>query len=235
MRGIFVTGTDTGVGKTLVTAGLTALFRANGIDCVAVKPVETGCAIKNGELFPEDGDFLWRASHKSISLDDVVPFRFSMPAAPYRAAALQDSRLKIIDLLEHVLAIQESHDLVIVEGAGGLFVPIEEKGTFIDFIEKLGFPVILVGRTRLGTINHTLLSLEALQKRDIEVLRVILSRAEIEEGPEEEYTVRDLKRITGIRPILEFPHLSADQRNDPSKIAGIMNKLWSQEPFLKIN
>lgn len=232
MRGLFVTGTDTGVGKTLITAGLTALYRKNNIDCVALKPVETGCAIKDGELFPEDGNFLWRASQNALNMDDVAPFRFSLPAAPYRAAALQNSRLRIMDVLEHVRAVQESHDLVIVEGAGGLFVPIEEKGTFIDLLEKLGFPVVLVARARLGTINHTLLSVESLEKRNIKIFSVILSKGEIKEGPEEKYTAEDLKRMTDNKRILEFPYLSEDQRSDPLQIAEIMSKLWSPDIFL---
>ena len=74
MKGLFVTGTDTGVGKTLITAGLTALYRKNNIDCVALKPVETGCAMKDGELFPEDGNFLWRASQNALNMDDVARF-----------------------------------------------------------------------------------------------------------------------------------------------------------------
>jgi len=232
MKGIFVTGTDTGVGKTLITAGLTAFYRKNGIDCVALKPVETGCAIKDGELFPEDGNFLWTASQNALNIDDVAPFRFSFPAAPYRAAVLQNSRLRIVDVLEHIRAVQESHDLVIVEGAGGLFVPIEENGTFLDLMEKLGFPVILVARARLGTINHTLLSVESLENRNINILSVILSKGEITEGPEEKFTAQDLKRMTDNKRILEFPYLSEDKRNDPLKIAEIMSKLWSPDILL---
>ena len=207
-------------------------YRKNSIDCVALKPVETGCAIKDGELFPEDGNFLWRASQNALNMDEVTPFRFSFPAAPYRAAALQNSRIRIVDVLEHIRAVQESHDLVIVEGAGGLFVPIEEKGTFIDLMEKLDFPVMLVARARLGTINHTLLSVESLEKRNIKILSVILSKGEITEGPEEKFTAQDLKRMTDNKRILEFPYLSEDKRNDPLKIAEIMSKLWSPDILL---
>ena len=98
------------------------------MDCVALKPVETGCKLRSGVFFPEDGDFLWRASQKSISLDDTTPFRFSLPASPYRAAALQNSRLRISDIIEHVRAIEEAHDLVIVEGAGVYLYPSRKTG-----------------------------------------------------------------------------------------------------------
>lgn len=233
MKGIFVTGTDTGVGKTLITAGLTRLLRNKGMSCVAIKPVETGCKIKQGELFPEDGYLLWRASEKIISLDDVTPFRFSFPAAPYRSAAIQDSRLRVSDIVEHIKTIEDTNDFIIVEGAGGLFVPIEEKRTFLDLMAELKFPVVLVARTKLGTINHTLLSLEALEKRNLNILAVILSKSEIIEGPEEEFTTGDIRRLVNNIPILFFPFLSQKMKDDPEEIANIMDNLWGGEIFIQ--
>jgi dethiobiotin synthase len=233
MTGIFVTGTDTDVGKSLITAGLTRLLRNKGMDCVAIKPVETGCKIKQGELFPEDGYLLWRASEAMISLDNVTPFRFSFPAAPYRSAAVQDSRLRVSDIVEHIKTVQDSHDLTIVEGAGGLFVPIEEKRTFLDLMAELNFPVVLVARTKLGTINHTLLSLEALERRNLNILAVILSKSEINEGPEEGFIAGDIKRLTNNIPIIRFPFLSQKMKDDPEEIANIMDKLWGEGIFIQ--
>ncbi len=225
MKGIFITGTDTGVGKSLFTAGLTSLLRENGLNCVAIKPVETGCKMKQGELVPEDGIFLRNASGKILDLDDTTPFRFSMPAAPYRAAAMQDSRLRLSDIVEHVRAIQNNHDLVIVEGAGGLLVPIDEKKTMVDLIIELGFPVFLVARTRLGTINHTLLSLEALEGRNIDVLGVILSKLQVDEGPEEVYTAGDLRKMVKETPVFELPFIPESEKNDPNKISELIQKI----------
>lgn len=233
MKGIFVTGTDTGVGKSVITAGLTSLMRKRGVDCVAIKPVETGCKLLNGELFPQDGDLLWRASEKSISLDDTTPFRFSLPASPYRAAALQNSRLRISDITEHIMAIKENHDLIIVEGAGGLFAPIEAKLSFIDLMNELSFPIVLVARLKLGTINHTMLSLEALTRRNMNILNVILSKCDMEEGPEEQYTPDDLKRMIFPVPFFQFPFLGGSILENPLEISSLMEKLWTKEGFLE--
>ncbi len=233
MNGIFVTGTDTGVGKSVITAGLTSLLRKRGVDCVALKPVETGCKFNCGEFFPEDGHFLWRASQESISLDDVTPFRFSLPASPYRAAALQVSRLRISDIVEHILAIGEVHDLVIVEGAGGLFAPIEENGAFVDLIRKLSFPVVLVARLKLGTINHTMLSVEALTTRNLNISSVILSKCDREEGPEEQYTPNDIKRMIGNIPVCQFPFIDGNILNNPLEIGAIMEKVLGRESFIE--
>ncbi|MHB8204225.1 MAG: dethiobiotin synthase [Desulfomonilaceae bacterium] len=233
MNGIFVTGTDTGVGKSVITAGLTSLLRKRGVDCVALKPVETGCKLNHGELFPEDGHFLWRASQESISIDDVTPFRFSLPASPYRAAALQDSRLRISDIIEHIRAIEEAHDLVIVEGAGGLFAPIEEHLTFVDLTKELGFPVVLVARLKLGTINHTMLSIEALTRRNLNILSVVLSKCDRDEGPEEKYTPNDIKRMIGSIPFFQFPFLDGSVSDNPQEIGAMMEKVLGKESFLE--
>ena len=229
MKGIFVTGTDTGVGKTLFAAGLTSLLRKRGLDCVAIKPVETGCKLKQGELVPEDGLLLRHASAKILELDDTSPFRFSIPASPQRAAAMQGSRLRISDIVEHVISIQNNHDLVIVEGAGGLLVPIEDGKTMIDLIRELDFQIFLLARTKLGTINHTLLSLEALDRRKIDVLGVILSKQEIEVGPEETYTANDIRRITKKIPVFELPFINENVKNNFEQISATINEMLREE------
>ena len=228
-RGIFVAGTDTGVGKTVVAAGLTRLAWEKGLRVLAVKPIETGCPIRSGELYPEDGAFLARATDGDLTLDECAPSRFSLPASPYRAAAMEGKRLKVDDLVEHVLALAEGADLTVVEGAGGLLVPIEERLMMIDLIERLGYPVILVSRSALGTMNHTLLSLEALAKREIDTLGVILSRTSSQRGPEEEFTPRDLTRLVGEIPLAVLPYLETEKREDPNAIAAAMNAQWRKQ------
>jgi len=221
-RGLFITGTDTGVGKTVVTAGLVRFARNHGLRCVAVKPVETGCSIQAGILYPEDGTLLRAASQEDLSIDECTPFRFSLPASPARAAAMEGSRIFVSDLVEHVLAIAESHDFVVVEGAGGLMVPLEDHLMMIDFIERLGFPVLLVARTRLGTINHTLLSVEALRRRELTIAGIILSSLDEAPGPEEQFTRRDIERLAGNLPVTILPHLGPEIVADPTKIANAM-------------
>lgn len=228
-KGLFVTGTDTRVGKTIVTAGLVRFARRRGLRALGVKPVETGCALRSGSLYPEDGAFLVAASEKALTLDDVTPFRFSLPASPARAAAMEGRKLTVSDLVEHVSALEEGSDLLVVEGAGGLMVPIQENRMMIDLVERLGYPVLLVGRTRLGTVNHTLLSVSALRARNIEIAGIVLSCSFPEAGPEEDYTPRDIARLVGDIPVLVLPFLNADDSKNPERIADVMESHWPDE------
>lgn len=225
-RGLFIAGTDTGVGKTIVAAGLVRFARNNGLRCVAVKPVETGCRPREGILFPEDGAFLREASENVLSLDECVPFRFSLPASPARAAAMEGRKLFLSDLEEHVRTVAETADLTVVEAAGGLMVPIEDELMVVDLARRLDFPTVLVARTSLGTINHTLLSLEALRKREVQLAGIVLSALTERPGPEEEFTPGDISRLAGDVPVLVLPRLETDASRDPQEIARIMAYTW---------
>jgi dethiobiotin synthetase len=225
-KGLFVTGTDTGVGKTIVAAGLLKLARDRGIRCVAVKPVETGCQVREGMLFPEDGAFLQAAADEDLTLDQCVPVRLSVPASPARAAAMEGRMLNIFDLEEHIRTIIEDYDLTVVEGAGGLMVPIQERLMMIDLIQRLGFPTLLVGRIGLGTLNHTLLSMEALERRGINTVGIVLSCTRADSGPEEEFTPGDVARFVKHLPVVVLPHLDQETRNSPEKIAHTMDGIW---------
>ncbi|MCA1961337.1 MAG: dethiobiotin synthase [Desulfomonile sp.] len=218
-KGIFITGTDTGVGKTLFAAALIRLAAVCGLAVKALKPIETGCPIRSGVLFPEDGAFLVEASEHRVSLDECTPFRFSLPASPYRAAALEGKRIFASDLVEHILSVAETADLAVVEGAGGLMAPIDDNFMMVDLIKRLEFPVILVARTRLGTINHTLLSIEALSRRDIRIEGIVLSQCTPDRGPEEDFTLDDVERNVGDIPVVLLPFVSADYARDPARLA----------------
>lgn len=226
---LFVTGTDTGVGKTAVAAGLIRWARNRGLKAVGVKPVETGCTLRSGMRWPADGAMLQEASEGDITLDDCCPFRFSMPAAPYRAAPMEGSRISVAELEEHVRTVAAEAEFTVVEGAGGLMVPIDEKHMMIDLIERLGVPVLLTGRTGLGTVNHTLLSLEALRSRGIIVLGIVLSPCSAVPGPEEEYTPQDITRLVEDIPVVTLPLFTREQLTDPGAIARAMHEQWPDD------
>jgi dethiobiotin synthetase len=231
-KGIFVTGTDTGVGKTVVAAGLVRLARKAGICAIAVKPIETGCQVRSGVLFPEDGAFLREAAERHLSLDECVPFRFSLPASPARAAAMEGRTLKILDVQEHVRALAEGADLTVVEGAGGLMVPIQDRLTMIDLAERLGYPTLLVGRTRLGTLNHTLLSVNALKERGMSIAGIVLSCSSPDTGPEEAFTASDLARLVEDVPVVVLPFLGPEVVRDAERIASTIASSW---PAMLVN
>ena len=225
-KALFVTGTDTGVGKTVLSAGLIRWARNRGLKAVGVKPVETGCLLKSGMRYPEDGAALHKASQGDITLDECCPYRFSLPAAPYRAAAMEGSRIHVSELEEHVRTIVAGADLTVVEGAGGLMVPIYERALMIDFITSLRFPVLLSARMALGTMSHTLLSVEALKSREMSVLGIVLSPCSDRPGPEEEYTPQDIARLAGDIPVATLPRFHTDQLADPEVIAQTMDEHW---------
>ena len=165
-RALFVTGTDTGVGKTLVTALIALRLRQMGVNCGAFKPFASGCARENGVLQSEDAEFLHRTLALSDSLDEICPIRLEEPLAPLiaaRRAGISTRQWPIIarDALRN---LQSKYDCVVVEGVGGLLAPIWEDNTprsNADLIGEWQLPTVLVARRTLGTINHTLLTLNS--------------------------------------------------------------------------
>ncbi len=165
-RGLFVTGTDTGVGKTVVSAALMHRFRAS-VQLKYWKPVQTG--------IEQDDDTATVKALGRCADDEIIDegVRLPGPFSPHLSARLSGRTIRIDDLLA-VTDQQRSAERWIVEGAGGVLVPLNDRELTIDFMVRLALPVAVVARTSLGTINHTLLTIEALRSRAIEVLGVIL-------------------------------------------------------------
>jgi dethiobiotin synthetase len=147
---------------------------------------------------------------------------------------MEGRRLNILDLEEHIRALAERFELTLVEGAGGLMVPIEERLMMIDLVQRLGLPAVLVARARLGTLNHTLLSVEALKHREIPIAAIVVSSLDAEPGPEEEYTPGDLMHLVRDIPVLRLPYLAADTRTRPDQIAQIMSEAWPKDKIGRV-
>ncbi len=161
----FIAGTDTAVGKTLVTAALLLNARAFGLRAVGVKPVAAGCARVDGRLVNDDALLL--RSHASVALDyaRVNPAALEPAIAPHIAAARAGVPLDAATLAAHVSRVDaEGHDVVLVEGAGGWLVPLNDRETMADLATWLGYPVILVVAMRLGCLNHALLTAAAIEE-----------------------------------------------------------------------
>ena len=166
-RILFITGTDTGVGKTLLTGLLLHHLRQSGCHALAMKPfcsgsrADTGLlrALQGGELTPEE----------------ITPFFFAEPLAPLAAARIHHRSTRLPDVLRRIKLVASRCQCLLIEGIGGLLVPLGEGFTVRDLIAKLGCEVIVVSRNRLGTINHTLLTIEALQHIGIKRLKVVLT------------------------------------------------------------
>jgi dethiobiotin synthetase len=174
-RGFFVTGTDTGVGKSIVTGALAGLLQKQGINVGVMKPVETGCLHDDGKIFPSDGRFLKEMSGAATLLEDIVPYQFNEPLAPSVAAQRQGMSIDINLVLKKFEELSRHHEVMLVEGAGGLLVPLCKKFFYIDLVKQFQLPLLIVSRTTLGTINHTLLTLRAALAEDITVAGIVLN------------------------------------------------------------
>ena len=161
-RGLFVTGTDTGVGKTRVAVALIQALRAQGLRVAAMKPVSAGSA--PGEL-NEDVVALLQAANVDADLRDVNPYAFAEPIAPHIAAALAGVRMELDVIAAAYSRLAAKADVVVVEGAGGWRVPLNEHEDMADLAQRLNLPVVLVVGLRLGCLNHALLTAESVAHR----------------------------------------------------------------------
>ncbi len=173
--GIFVTGTDTGVGKTFTAVGLIRALKTMGYTVCPMKPVETGCLVRKGMLVPRDTVQIIRASGIHEPLDRVNPYRLRLPLAPSVAAEREGMIIKKQKILSACHELSKHYEIIVVEGAGGIMVPVYKTYLFVDLVRDLGLPLIIVARPGLGTINHTLLTIETARSRGIKVLGVILN------------------------------------------------------------
>jgi dethiobiotin synthetase len=165
VNGLFVTGTDTGVGKTLVTAAVALALRARGVVAGVVKPVQTG---------EGDARTLKALVGLEEELDEIAPFSFRAPLAPLVAARLEGRSLGLAEVAERVRGLGAGHDVTIVEGVGGLLVPVGQDWTVADLAVELGLPLLVVARAGLGTVNHTLLTVGEARRRGLDVAGVVL-------------------------------------------------------------
>lgn len=198
MRGIFVTGTDTGIGKTIVSAGLMLGLRS-AENIVYWKPVQTG--------IEEDDDTqivkqLARCSGNEIHEDGI---RLEKPLSPHLSARLADRRISIDEILE--MKVDDSRFWV-VEGAGGVLVPLNEQELIIDLIGRLDIPVVIAARSGLGTINHTILTIEALRNRGIEIAGVVMNG---ESNPENRDAVEHYGQTRVLAEMPKFEKLDSEE------------------------
>ncbi len=168
---VFITGSDTGVGKTVVTALLTAHLRRAGVPVFALKPFCSGGR--------DDAQLLFALQRGELTLDEINPYHFAEPLAPWVAARKHRRRLRPVEVLRHLRSIAEKvacapRPTILIEGVGGLLVPLTERLSVLDLIARLRCEVLVVASNKLGTINHCLLTIEALRRRHIRNIQLVL-------------------------------------------------------------
>ena len=195
---MFVTGTDTGVGKTLVTAALALALKARGVDAGVVKPVQTG---------EGDAAVLEAWAELQEAPEEIAPFSFEAPLAPLVAARLEGRVLDLDEVAARTRALAERHDFTLVEGAGGLLVPVGPDWTIADLAAALGLPLVVVARAGLGTVSHTLLTVAEARRLGLDVLGVVLN------GHEDRSTETNAELIEafgGVRVLARIPWLDGE-------------------------
>ncbi len=176
-RGIFITGTDTGVGKTYVAAGIARALVHAGVNTGVMKPAETGCIRRSGRLIPRDAMLLMKSSAARDALAFVNPYRFQKPLAPLVSAELEGTQIIPRKIMKAYHELARRHDFMIIEGAGGIMVPLRHDYTFRELARDMGLPVLIVARPGLGTINHTLLTVASLNEKGIDIAGIVINHA----------------------------------------------------------
>ncbi len=203
MRAFFVTGTDTGVGKTFVSAALLRSAASNGLRAAAQKPAETG--VEHDDL-PDDARRLLDACGRALDHDDVSPFRYREPLAPAVARERRRRRFDLQRVREACDRLAADADVLLVEGAGGLLCPFPDGLSAADVAASLGLPLIVVAKNALGTVNHTLLTLAEIRRRGLPLAGVVLSQT----SPQRDASEQDnesLIRDRGAPPfVATLPH-----------------------------
>ena len=175
-RGVFITGTDTGAGKTFAAAALVRAMCKLGVDVGVMKPVASGCRRLRGRLVSEDAEVLLAAAGCPESPEEVTPFRYRAPLGPSVAAQLEKRPFRQKRALAVFRKLSKRHDFMVVEGIGGLAVPLSARLDVADLARALGLPMIIVAADRLGVLNHVMLTADYARRKKLNCLGVVLNR-----------------------------------------------------------
>lgn len=207
-QGFFITGTDTGVGKTVVTAAILSWLRHQGKNTGVMKPIETGVDGDCNSAAHSDALFLMEAGGIEDDLSEVCPVRLQPAASPYQAALIENRPVEMQAILAAYRKLAGKYDWMLVEGIGGVRVPITRDTGLVELMRDIALPAVVVTRHQLGTINHTLMTLDTLKQNGIPVKGVVFNRT----GPGELDAVeqdqpRILTELSGIPVLGEFPFI----------------------------
>ncbi len=215
LRGIFITGTDTGVGKTLVTSALVMCLTQRGIDVGVMKPIETG--VSRSAKAQSDGARLRRAAGSYDPMAEVSPYVFQFPVAPLSAARAEGMTVRVATIMRAFHALRQKHRLMAVEGVGGLYVPVTQSLNMLELIYRMKLLAIVVGQSGLGGINHALLTLHALRRRKIPIVALVLNQRRPVHTKtarvQEQSTVSLLRLLAGVPVVGPIPYSLSVNRN----------------------
>ncbi|MHC4184469.1 MAG: dethiobiotin synthase [Planctomycetota bacterium] len=173
--GLFITGTDTGVGKTVVAGAIARILADKGLKVGVFKPIATGCRRDWEGLVSYDTEFLANCANSNLALATITPVGYVTPAAPIVSAAHEGRPIDFVGVANAYRQVCEDSDIVIVEGIGGVRVPLTEEFDLLDLAVELGLPVVVVSRPNLGTINHTLMTIDCIRAAQLKIAGVVIN------------------------------------------------------------
>ncbi len=204
MKSIFITGTDTDVGKTYITAGLAVTFRKMGINVGVMKPFAAGTAQKKG-FKSEDSEILSNAAQVRDSESLINPQFFPIPASPYTVWKNLKIKPKIPTILASFKKLSKLHEMILVEGMGGIMTPILKDYYITNLIKEMKIPIVIVTRSKIGTINHTIMTVKMCEKYKIPVKGIIINN--FDDGYSISELRRDLQNLTGVKVLGSIPFI----------------------------
>ena len=204
MKSLFIAGTDTDVGKTYITAGLAVVLRKMNVDVGVMKPFAAGIAEKKGYK-SEDIKILSRAAHACDPENLVNPQFFPISASPYTAWKKLKTKPKIPLILSSFKKLTKLHDMILVEGMGGIMTPILEDYYITNLIKEMKIPTVIVTRSKVGTVNHTIMTLKMCEKYKIPVKGIIINH--FDKGYPVKDLTRDLQKLTGVPVLGSIPFI----------------------------
>jgi len=231
-HGIFITGTDTGVGKTLVAAALVLHLKKRGLSIGVMKPIETGCSA--GKESRSDAARLRSIIESEEPFGAICVYSFELPVAPLTAAQLSNQPINLDTIRKIYRLLSSRYECIVVEGVGGVHVPITQHNNVMDLVKQLRLPVVVVGRSGLGGINHALLTIEALRRQKIRIIALVLNRTEpvrsVIARVQERSTMAILRKRAGVPVLGPLPYESGM----PGRFRPAVARLSRSTPIKKL-
>ena len=228
LKSLFITGSDTDIGKTYVTAGLAIVFRKMGVDVGVMKPFAAGYPQKKG-FKSEDVEILSRCSQVDDSEKLINPQFFPIPASPYTAWKNLKIKPKVSTVLKSFQKLSSLHSMLLVEGMGGIMTPILKDYFVTNLIKDMKIPAVLVARTKIGSINHTIMTVKMCEKYKIPIKGIIINNFD-SDGYDVKELTRDFKSLTKISVLGSIPYID---KFDDSSIYSIFKKNINLKLLLK--
>ena len=206
MKGVFLTGTDTEIGKTTIAASLASLLRNEGHDVGVMKPFATGNSLYSIRYKSKDSALLARAAQVNDPDEEINPFFYSIPTAPFTAAKMQCENEPSIEYALRIFQkLAAKHDFMVVEGIGGIMVPLTNKHYVAHFAKLLKLPTMIVAGSKLGTINHTLLTAKVCHDFGLNVLGIIINRLPAKASLLKRQTIETISELGKLRVLSVIP------------------------------